>query len=303
MSSPTITTKGIATTLASNTNPPSKTPVISQNWKALAPLIKAQKGKLTSKDQPTPNLSGLTEEEGKEDIWFEVDKVTLQRSKVEAKVALGAIPGASSIQEIFSSLAQNSKAHRQDAGRYIAMDCEMVGVGPDGVQSALARVSLVNWHGKVLLDKYVRPVERITDFRTAVSGIEPHHLENASSLSQVQEQVWELIKGKILVGHGLLNDFRVLFLEHPRKLTRDTSRYHHFKRLAKGRTPGLKRLAQQLLGLEIQAEAHDSVDDARVAMLLYRLYKDEWENSIFRRKGKKVEQSRHLAHQQKIDKQ
>jgi RNA exonuclease 4 len=52
----------------------------------------------------------------------------------------------------------------------------MVGVGPEGEESALARVSLVNYNGAVLMDEYVKPMERVTDFRTAVSGITPKHL-------------------------------------------------------------------------------------------------------------------------------
>ena len=35
----------------------------------------------------------------------------------------------------------------------VAMDCEMVGVGPSGTCSVLARVSIVDCEGKVLLDK------------------------------------------------------------------------------------------------------------------------------------------------------
>ena len=35
----------------------------------------------------------------------------------------------------------------------VAMDCEMVGVGPSGTRSVLARVSIVDCEGKVLLDK------------------------------------------------------------------------------------------------------------------------------------------------------
>ena len=63
-------------------------------------------------------------------------------------------------------------------GRYVAIDCEMVGIGPNGVQSALARVTIVNYYGVIILDKYVRPMERITDFRTEVSGITPKLLIN-----------------------------------------------------------------------------------------------------------------------------
>ena len=51
------------------------------------------------------------------------------------------------------------------------MDCEMVGIGPGGEDSILARVSLVNHFGACVYDKYVRPTEAVTDYRTHVSGI------------------------------------------------------------------------------------------------------------------------------------
>lgn len=37
----------------------------------------------------------------------------------------------------------------------VAMDCEMVGVGPNGTRSVLARVSIVDSEGKVILDKFL----------------------------------------------------------------------------------------------------------------------------------------------------
>lgn len=61
-------------------------------------------------------------------------------------------------------------------GRYLALDCEMVGVGPDGRESALARVSLVNYHGAVQLDVFVRPRERVVDYRTQFSGVRARDL-------------------------------------------------------------------------------------------------------------------------------
>ncbi|CAN4096972.1 unnamed protein product [Withania somnifera] len=59
----------------------------------------------------------------------------------------------------------------------IAMDCEMVGVSSLGNRSALGRVTLVNQWGNVIYDEYVRPVERVVDFRTKISGIRPQHLK------------------------------------------------------------------------------------------------------------------------------
>lgn len=49
----------------------------------------------------------------------------------------------------------------------------MVGVGEGGVESILARVSIVNFYGHLILDRHVKPKEKVTDYRTAVSGIRP----------------------------------------------------------------------------------------------------------------------------------
>lgn len=57
----------------------------------------------------------------------------------------------------------------------------MVGVGPNGIESVLARVSIVNYYGVVLYDSYVAPKEKVTDYRTWVSGIKPEHLINGQS--------------------------------------------------------------------------------------------------------------------------
>lgn len=54
----------------------------------------------------------------------------------------------------------------------------MVGVGPEGSESVLARVSIVNFHGAVVLDRFVRPREKVTDYRTWVSGVREEDLRS-----------------------------------------------------------------------------------------------------------------------------
>ena len=43
-----------------------------------------------------------------------------------------------------------------------AIDTESVGVGPNGSISRLARVSIVNYQGKVILDRFCRPSEPVS---------------------------------------------------------------------------------------------------------------------------------------------
>ena len=54
----------------------------------------------------------------------------------------------------------------------------MVGIGRDGKANLLARVSMVNQYGHCLYDKFVKPREDVTDYRTWVSGVRAADLEN-----------------------------------------------------------------------------------------------------------------------------
>lgn len=217
-----------------------------------------------------------------DDIWFDVDQVALRRSKVEAMIASGQ---KFFIIDLFPSPITSKTV--KDLGKYIALDCEFVGVGVNGANHALARVSIVNFHGQVILDKHVKPKERVTDFRSSISGVHPKHLYNAEDFDAVQREISNILTNKIVIGHALKNDFKVLLLSHPRRYIRDTSKLRRFRAITRGKTPSLKKLAREFLGLtNFQSKEHDSIDDARVAMLLYRSFKNEWENSLFRQDGK-----------------
>ncbi|KAM0017303.1 putative exoribonuclease II [Helianthus debilis subsp. tardiflorus] len=160
----------------------------------------------------------------------------------------------------------------------IAMDCEMVGVSPLGNKSALGRVTLVNKFGNVIYDEHVRPVDRVVDFRTQISGIRPRDLKKAKDFRIVQKEVAELLKGKILVGHALRNDLKALLLSHPKKDIRDTAEYQPF--LKEGRSKALRHLAAEVLGVKIQNGEHCPIEDARAAMMLYVKKRREWEKSV-----------------------
>jgi len=171
--------------------------------------------------------------------------------------------------------------------KVIGMDCEMVGVGHAGSDSILARVSIVNHFGQPVYDKFVANTERVTDYRTEVSGIRPQDLKGAPDFKTVQKEVSELLTGRILVGHALKHDTKVLFLDHPKKNIRDTSLYKPFRAAFGGRTPSLKNLTAKMLGVSVQTGEHSSVQDAQAAMRLYTMFRKEWEAGIEAKRGKK----------------
>ncbi|XP_050782737.1 RNA exonuclease 4 [Gopherus flavomarginatus] len=162
----------------------------------------------------------------------------------------------------------------------VAMDCEMVGVGPEGEDSILARVSIVNQFGKCIYDKYVKPTEKVTDYRTAVSGIRPKDIKKGAEFKNVQKEVADILKGRILVGHAVHNDLKILFLDHPKKKIRDTQRYKPFRKEVKSGRPSLKLLCEKLLNVKVQTSEHCSIQDAQAAMRLYTLVKKQWEAAI-----------------------
>lgn len=209
-------------------------------------------------------------------LWAEENDI----SPKDLAAAYGTSPKSASLvntQDIEEKINEGLSSVAE-AGKYIALDCEMVGVGPDpDTDSALARISIVDYHGHQLYDSFVLPKEAVTDYRTFVSGITPQLLRSARSLEVVQADVAGLLDGRILVGHSIRNDLDALLLGHPKRDIRDTSRYPPYRKLAGGRSPGLKKLARELLGITIQGGEHSSVEDARTTMLLFRKEKEGFE--------------------------
>lgn len=160
----------------------------------------------------------------------------------------------------------------------LALDCEMVECYHH--KSVLARVSIVNLFGHPILDKYVAPPAKVTDYRTKYSGIRKRDIEDAPDFETVQAEVAHIIKDKVIVGHALHNDFSALKISHPPEKTRDTSRY--FKYLFQGKTPSLKKLCESVLGISIQKGEHDSVQDAQATMRLYVTVRDKWNSNIIK---------------------
>lgn len=184
---------------------------------------------------------------------------------------------------------------------YVAMDCEMVGSVTG--ESICARVVLVDWKGRALLDSYVTPVQPVADYRTFVSGITAAQLDNAPSFESVRQNVLHVIRDKILVGHALENDLACLKIDHPQHLIRDTAYYAPFQRQNyQGQLVPrkLKELAAEKLGQKIQdpSRAHDPHEDAMAALNLYKQHRPRWEACITAQVQKELKQQRRLQRAQ-----
>lgn len=200
---------------------------------------------------------------------------------------------------------QPAVVSQEEKDMYVALDAEMVGVGVDGLDSEIARVAIVDWDGRVLMDTYVRPTRPVTDYRTFVSGITAEDLDGASviDIDECRGRVLEILDGRVLVGHALKNDLTALGIRHPWSMTRDTAKYEPFMKVREydGRVCPckLKDLALHLLNRDVQlpGQPHSPVEDAVTAMELYKFARKKFE-AVMEYKINKTRQIEMMQQQQ-----
>ena len=156
-------------------------------------------------------------------------------------------------------------------------------VGVSNNKDALARCSIVDYFGNVLYDKYIKPKEPITNYRTKWSGIMPHHMNKAICFKKARCEVLSIIKNKVIIGHSLHFDFKVLKLNRNDFIIRDISSCTLLRQLASlplDQTVSLKRLSLAILGRDIQSGSHCSIEDSIATMDLYKIVENDWGNDV-----------------------
>ncbi|KAJ1454274.1 ribonuclease H-like domain-containing protein [Pelagophyceae sp. CCMP2097] len=179
------------------------------------------------------------------------------------------------------AMHKGSKGGAAQATAALALDCEFVGDEYDG--NLLASVCVVNELGETVYFALVRQdPAAVADYRTHVSGVTKASLASpeARDFDAVRFEVLALLRGRIVVGHAVHNDFDALRMEHPQSATRDTSTFGPFRH-ARGGARRLKSLAAEELGMEIQVRGapHSPQDDAIVSMFLYLRHRKAFDAS------------------------
>ncbi|KAI0009250.1 PAB-dependent poly(A)-specific ribonuclease subunit PAN2 [Xylariaceae sp. FL0662B] len=149
---------------------------------------------------------------------------------------------------------------------------------------ALARISIIRGSGMdegvPFIDDYITIKEKVVDYLTSYSGITAEDLDtriaqqrghNLVPLKIAYKKIWILLNlGCRFLGHGLKQDFRVINIHVPKAQVIDTSDLFFIKERL--RKLSLQFLAHTLLKEDIQLNTHDSIEDARTALGLYRKY-------------------------------
>ncbi|CAJ2505173.1 Uu.00g125670.m01.CDS01 [Anthostomella pinea] len=155
---------------------------------------------------------------------------------------------------------------------------------------ALARVSIVRGGGMdegiPFIDDYITIKEKVHNYLTSYSGITEEDLDvtnprghNLVPLKIAYKKIWILLNlGCKFLGHGLSGDFRVINIHVPKSQVIDTSTLFFIKERL--RKLSLQFLAYAVLREEIQKDTHDSIEDARTALRLYRKYQEYSEAGI-----------------------
>ncbi|KEG09428.1 ubiquitin hydrolase [Trypanosoma grayi] len=157
---------------------------------------------------------------------------------------------------------------------------EVFGQPPRKPHMALARLSCVlsstPGDERTIVDDYVHTPENIEDYVTQYSGIHPGDLDplkSTKSLTGLKATYLKLRalvdRSVVFVGHGLHQDFRVCNIAVPAEQMIDTLMLFH---KPGGRYLSLRFLAYHVLGERVQEDEHDSVEDARTSLRLYRKY-------------------------------
>jgi len=183
--------------------------------------------------------------------------------------------------------------HRDILTEKIAIDCEMM---RSNIGQVLGRVSVVNYESETIFDTFVcypKPIN-ITNTDEEFSGIDWNDIDpqnGAQPFSAVQAQLAELLHDRIVIGHDIQKDLKVISMDLPSHIlrlqgvalqptpitfnmaVRDTQKYSRYRQYAKHgahQGPNLRNLALEVLGRQIKQDRASSVEDATATMEVYR---------------------------------
>ena len=201
------------------------------------------------------------------------------------------------------STSDESESDREPTANVVSLDCETVGCVPNeewrknaiplsgrkkskrmenNLALVAAHCAIVDYNYRTLYETYMTIVE--------YRSISPKNLRNGKPFKEAREEILSLLKGKVVVVHDAQKDMRYLQISHndiPYSNVRDTATCPLLHKKAKdtGKSVGvptasLRQLARGVLNKGIHRKGpHSPVEDAKVAMELYRCVEEEWERS------------------------
>jgi len=193
------------------------------------------------------------------------------------------LPGPRTLVAIdaeFVQMQQEETEYRSDGTKKVIRPARL----------SLARVSVLRGDGPKqgvpFIDDHIHTSETIVDYLTEFSGIRLGDLDPHTSpytltpLKVVYKKLRLLVdRGCTFIGHGLSKDFRIINIYVPLEQVIDTVDLYFLRE--RQRRLSLRFLSWFVLHQNIQTDTHDSIEDARSALMLYEAYQGFEEQGIF----------------------
>jgi RNA exonuclease 4 len=171
-----------------------------------------------------------------------------------------------------------------DTTQCICIDVECVATGTKYDDRAVARVAVVDWEENIIFDRMVKPDLPVVSHLTALTGIEPGQLDEASPLSDIIAELKTacLNPMTVIVGQSISKDIEWLGLVEGVDFAYIFDIAHLFRIPRHPTDPrafqspfiyvNLRHECLVLLNVDIQAGAHSPVVDAVYSMRLFTTY-------------------------------
>ena len=147
-----------------------------------------------------------------------------------------------------------------------------------------ASVSIINYEGKVVFNRIIKPQEDITNYVTRITGFNKEIINKGMPETAASIMINKIIEGKLIVGADLSQDFNVLNINRDNLIgIRDlsTCKTLRNKMNIQDHRISLAKMVQYFFQLQIHKNVHNSLEDAKFIRDVYIQIEKEYRDDFY----------------------